>query len=279
MRTIRMPQLQNVGPNQRVSIRLPLGQTYQKLYLVLGTNILKSLISNIRMRINNKEFVSWSSAAHMELLLAYKGNNTSTATMLVIDFTERLAREEAGMQFGAIAATQEAGVQELTLEFDLGTYTAVPASTIEAWADVDMPSGNPVIARIQSQQKVFAAAAEENIYVPFGANGYQVKRLVFVGASIDSARVRRDGSEIFESLPAAVNNARQIDFGRVPQAGSYIVDFMPDSLQSNAFNTALLRGADGKSAVPVQNLDIRLKVTAGTTVTTYIESYSLNSQL
>ena len=31
MRHLRLPQLQNVGPNQRVSLRLPLGQTYEKL--------------------------------------------------------------------------------------------------------------------------------------------------------------------------------------------------------------------------------------------------------
>lgn len=277
MRTVRLPQLQNVGPNQRVSLRLPLGVTYEKLYLVLGTNILKSLISNIVLRINNKELMRWNTAAHMEFLNAYKGNNTGTATQLTIDFTERLAKEEVGMKLGTIAATQEAGVQELTLEFDLGTYTVVAASTITAWADVEAPSANSVVQRVQVQQKVFGAAAEEQIYLPFGKNGYQIKRILLVGASIDFARVRRDGVEVFESLPAAVNNARQTDFGRVPQAGTYMVDFLPDSLQSNAFNTAFVRGANGP--VPVENLDIRVAVTAGTTITAYAESYSLNSQL
>lgn len=278
MRTIRLPQLQNVGPNQRVSVRLPLGAVYEKLYLWLGTNITKALITNIVMKINNKEFMRWNSAAHLEYLNAYKGNNTATSTLLVIDFTERAAKEEVGMKLGTVAATQEAGVQECTLEFDLGNYTAVSTSTITGYADIEAPSANRIVQRVQAQQKVFGAAAEENVYIPFGANGYQVKRILVVGASVDYLRVKRDGSEIFEAVPSAINNARQTDFGRVPQAGTYMLDFMPDGLQSNAFNTAFLRGADGKP-VPVSNLDVRVSVTAATTITLYVESYSLNSQL
>lgn len=277
MRTIRLPQLQNVGPNQRVSLRLPLGVTYEKLYLVLGTNITKALITNIVARINNKEFMRWNTAAHLEFLNGYKGNNVALATLLPIDFTERLAKEEVGMKLGTIAATQEAGVQELTLEFDVGNYAVVATSTITAYADVEAPSANAIVQRVQVQQKVFGGAAEEQIYLPFGKNGYQLKRLLLVGASIDYARVRRDGVDVFEAVPAAVNNGRQTDFGRVPQAGTYMVDFMPDSLQSNAFNTAFVRAGD--KAVPVENLDIRVAVTAGTTITAYAEAYSLNSQL
>lgn len=277
MRTIRLPQLQNVGPNQRVSVRLPLGVVYEKLYFLLGTNITKALISNLVMRINNKEFMRWNTAEHLEFLNAYKGNNTGTATVLVIDFTERAAKEEVGMKLGTIAATQEAGVQELTLEFDLGNYVVAAGSTITAWADVEAPSANRIVQRVQVQQKVFGAAAEEQIYLPFGKNGYQLKRLLLVGASIDYARVRRDGVEVFESLPVGINGPRQTDFGRVPQAGTYMVDFMPDALQSNAFNTALV--VAGGKPVAVENLDVRVAVTAGTTVTVYAESYSLNNQL
>ena len=85
MRPIRLPQFQNVGPNQRVSLSLPLGVTYQKLYLQLGTNILTSLISNIVLRINNKEFARWSTAADLIALNAYKGNYTGSTAFLALD--------------------------------------------------------------------------------------------------------------------------------------------------------------------------------------------------
>lgn len=278
MRNIRLPQLQNVGPNQRVSLSFPLGQTYEKLYFALGTNILTSLISNIVFRINNKEFQRWATyAAYRDGLLAYKGNFEAT-DFVVFDFTERAAREETGMKLGAVAATAEAGVQMFTMEFDLGNYVAAAGSTINGYADVDVPSSNRIIQRVQYSQKVIAGAAQEQIYVPFGANGYQLKRLIIAHANLSSVRVRRDGSDIWDDMPIALANQRAQDFGRVPQAGFYVLDFMPDSLQSNAFNTALLMGADGKP-VPVSNLDIRATTSAADTLTVYAESYSSNAQL
>lgn len=276
MRCIRLPALQNVNTNNRASLRLPLGVTYEKIYFQLGTNILISLISNIVLRINNKEVIRWNSAADMQALLNYKGNASNTA-FFVIDLTERLARDEVAVKLGTIAACAEAGVQDFTIEFDLGTYTQVAASTITAFADVEAPSANPICERVQVQQKVIAAAAQEQIFVPFGRNGYQVKRLILKHTQLTSVKVRRDGVDFYEDLPVAVGGFREQDFGRVPQAGYHVVDFLPDSLQSNAFNTAMVQ-VNGQG-VPVSNLDIRLTTGAADTITIYTESYSLNSQL
>jgi hypothetical protein len=279
MRLTRLPQLQNVGPNQRVSLSFPLGVTYEKLYFYLGTNILTSLITNIVLRINNKEFQRWNSVADLVGgLNAYKGNHTASTAFFELDFTERLAKEEVGMKLGTIAATAEAGVQAMTLEFDLGNYTAVAASTIQAWADVEAPSMNRVVQRVQVQQKVIAAAAQEQIFVPFGANGYQVKRLIIKHTNLSSVRVRRDGVDIYDDLPVGFANLRLQDFGRAPQAGFHVVDFMPDALLANAFNTNTIIGLDGKPSL-VQNLDIRVSTSAADTLTIYTESFSLNSQL
>lgn len=279
MRAIRLPQLQNVAPNSRVSLRLPLGVTYNKIMLQLGTNILTSLITNIVLRINNKEFQRWNSAADMVSgLLAYKGNYTGSTAFLVIDFTERLAKEQVGLELGCVAATQAAGVQDFTLEFDLGTYTSVAASTITGWADVEAPSANRIIQRVQASQKTIAAAAEEQIFVPFGAQGYQLKRLILKHTNLSNVRIRRDGVDVYDALPVAFANQRLQDYGRTPQAGYHVIDLMPDSLQANALNTAMILGMDGKP-VPVQNLDVRVTTTAADTLTIYAEAYSLNTQL
>lgn len=279
MRVTRLPQFQNVGPNQRVSVRLPLGVTYEKIALALAGNILVSLITNIVLRINNKEAQRWNSAADMVSgLMAYRGNYTGSTQYIVLDFTEPTAKEEVGMKLGTIAATQEALVQDVVLEFDLGAYTNTPASTITGWADVEAPSANRIIQRVQVQQKVIAAAAQEQIFVPFGINGAQVKRMIIKHANLASVRVRRDGVDIYDDLPVAVANQRLLDFKRVPQAGYHVVDFLPDGLQSNAFNTAQILGPDGKPR-PVANLDIRVTTSAADTLTIYTESYSLNNQL
>jgi Viral coat protein P2 N-terminal domain len=276
MRFIRLPQLQNVGPGNRVTLRLPLGQVYEKIYLALAGNITSSLISNIVLRLNNKEFIRWATMADMNAFNGYRGNQTNSA-YVVFDFTERLAKEEIGMKLGTIAATQEAGVQDFTIEFDLGTYTNSAASTITGYADVDNPSANSIIQRVQYSQKTIAAAAEEQVYVPFGQQGQQVKRLIIKHTNLESVRIRRDGVDVYESIPVAMANIRQQDFGRTPQSGYHVIDLMPDSLQSNALNTAQVLGPDGPKLVT--NLDVRVKTTAADTLTIYTESYSLNSML
>ena len=276
MRCIRLPAVQNVNTNNRASLRLPLGSTYEKIYFLLGTNILQSLITNIVLRINNKEFIRWNSAADMQAMLSYKTNASGTS-YLVFDFTEIRARDEVAMKLGTIAACAEAGVQDFVIEFDLGTYVQVAGSTITAFADIEAPSANPIIQRIQVQQRSIASATTEQIFVPFGMNGYQIKRLMIKHANVASIRVRRDGVDFFEDLPLALMNQRMIDFGRVPQAGYFMMDFMPDTLQSNSFNTAQV--VVGGKPVPVANLDIRVTTSAADTLTVYTESYSLNSQL
>lgn len=283
MRSLRLPQLQNVAPNQRVSLSIPLGVTYEKLYFWLGTNITTALITNLVLKINNREFIRWKTLTDMVSgLMAYKGNFTGNNQFFVIDFTERLAKEEVGMKLGTVAATEAAGVQAFTLEFDLGNYAAVATSTIEGWADVEAPSANRIILRVQHQEKVIGAAAEEAIYVPHGMAGQQVKRIVIKHANVESVRVRRDGVDIYESLPVARANMRLQDFGRVPQANYHVIDFMPDALQANAFNTRfmLVPGANGAMGrVPVQNVEVRVKTTAADALTVYTEAYALNDQL
>jgi len=283
MRCIRMPTIQNLQPNARASISFPLGVTYEKLYFYLGTTgLLKSLISNIVLKLNNKEFQRWNSAADMDILNAYKGNAIN-ASFLVWDFTERLARQEVGMKLGTVAACQEAGVQSFTLEFDVGNFTVTGGNVPYMFADVEAPSSNRVIQRVQLQQKSLAAAVQDVMYIPFGAQGYQAKRLILKNTALSSVKIRRDGVDIYEDLPVALANFREQDFGRTPQAGYHVVDFLPDTLNSNALNTAYIQtGFDAKGnplTAPIQNLDARITTTGADTVTIYTEAFSLNSQL
>ena len=283
MRPIRQLTIQNLGPTARASISFPLGVTYEKLYFYLGTTgLLKSLITNIVLKINNKEFQRWNSAADLDVLNAYKGNSIN-ASFLVFDFTERLARQEVGMKLGTVAACQEAGVQAFTLEFDVANYTVTGGISPYMYADVAEPSSNRVIQRVQVQQKALAGAVQDQIYVPNGQQGYQLKRAIIKHTNLTSVKAVRDGVTVYDDLPVALANFREQDFGRTPVAGYHVVDFMPDTLNSNALNTAMVQtGFDAKGnpqLAPVQNMDVRATVSAADTLTIYTESFSLNSQL
>lgn len=277
-RKVKLPLIQNVGPNQRVTIRLPLGVTYNKIALFCGGNINAALMSNIVLKINGSERIRWNTQAQLQARNSYN-RGASDAAVLELDFIERLAKDEAAMTLGAIAATAEAGVQDLTLEFDLGNYVVTAASVINGVAEVDVPSANRLIVRNRYFQRVFSGATEEQLVLPMGMNGEQLKRIYLFGTlgQLNHVRVRREGADEFEQLSAQQVEFFQRTYGKTPQAGLYVVDFTEHDLMGQMLNTAQIIGADGKPKV-IQNLDVRINVNAAGTWNIYTESITTNER-
>ena len=272
-RKVQLNQIQNVGPVSRATIRLPLGVTYNKIVIFTAGNITASLLSNIVLKVNGSERIRWKSYTQIAARNAYNGNATDP-NVLELDFVERNGKDEASMTLGAYAATAEAGVQDMTIEFDIATYTVTAGSLIKAVAEVDVPSANRLIVRNRFFQKTLAGA----VTIPFGMNGEQLKRMYFFGtlANIDSVRVRREGADEYEALTQIWNEFFQKTYAKVPQAGLFVVDFTEHNLMGHMLNTANIN-VGGKS-VPIQNLDIRLKTTAAGTFDIYTESITLNDR-
>jgi hypothetical protein len=259
-------------------VRLPLGVTYNKVAIFTAGNITAALLSNIVLKVNGSERLRWKTQAHMQARNSYN-LGASDANVLEFDFMERNGKDEASMTLGTYAATAEAGVQDMTIEFDIANYTNSAASVIKAVAEIDVPSKNRLIVRNRYFQKTLAGAVEEQLIIPFGMNGEQLKRLYVFGtlASIDSIRIRREGADEFEALTQAQNEYFQKTYGKVPQAGLWTVDFTEHNLMGHLLNTAQIIGGDGKPA-PIQNLDIRLKTNAAGTFDCYTESITLNDR-
>lgn len=277
-RKVQLMQIQNIGPNQRATVRLPLGVTYNKIALFTAGNITAALLTNIVLKVNGSERLRWKTQAHMQARNSYTAS-ASDANVLEFDFIERSSKDEAAQTLGAYAATSQAGVQDMTIEFDIGTYVVTAASVITGIAEIDVPSANRLIVRNRYFQKVLAGAVEEQIILPYGLNGEQLKRIYIFGtlASIESVRVRREGADEFEALKQPQNEFFQKTYGKVPQAGLFVVDFMEHNLAGHLLNTAMIIGADGKP-VPIQNLDIRLKTTAAGTFDVYTESITTSDR-
>lgn len=277
-RKINLVQIQNVGPNQRVSIRLPLGVTYNQINIFTAGNITASLIGNIVLKVNGGERIRWKTYAQMQAACAYN-RGAADANVMSLNFVEKRAKDEAAMTLGTYAMTAEAGVQDATIEFDLGNYTNSVASVIRAVAEVDVPSANRLIVRNRYFQKVLSGAVEEQIIIPYGMNGEQLKRIYIFGtlASLTSVRVRREGADEYEALVQAQNEFFQKNYDKVPQAGLWVVDFTEHDLMGHMLNTAKIVGPNGQ-AVAVQNLDIRMVTSAAGTFDVYTESITVNDR-
>jgi hypothetical protein len=213
----------------------------------------------------------------MQARNAYNGGATDP-NIFEFDFLERFAKDEAAQTLGAYALTAEAGVQDATIEFDIATYTVTGASTITAVAEVDLPSSNRLIVRNRYFQKTLAGAVEENIIIPSGLNGEQLKRMFIFGtlANMSSVRVRREGADEYEALTQVQNEYFQKTYGKTPQAGLWVVDFMEHNLAGHMLNTAMIN-VNGKLQ-PIQNLDIRLATSAGGTFDIYTETITTNDR-
>lgn len=277
-RKIKLPLIQNVGPNQRVTCRLPLGLTYNKICLFTAGNITASLISNIVVKFNGSERQRWNTQAQLQARNSYN-RGASDANVLEFDFIEREGKDEAAQTLGAYAATAEAGCQDLTIEFDLGTYTVTAASVITGVAEVDVPSANRLIVRNRFFNRVYSGATEEQIIIPSGINGELLKRVYVFGtlSLINHLRIRREGADEFEQLTQAQNEFFQRTYGKTPQAGLYVLDFTEHDLMGHMLNTGSIIAPNGKP-MTVQNLDIRLNVNAAGTFNIYTESITTNDR-
>lgn len=277
-RKVNLVQIQNVGPNQRATIRLPLGVTYNVINLHTAGNITAALISNIVLKVNGGERMRWKTYAQMQAALTYN-RGAADANVVSFSFVEKRGKDEAAMTLGCYAMTDKAGVQDATIEFDIGTYTVTAASKITAIAEVDVPSANRLIVRNRYFQKVLSGAVEEQIIIPSGLNGEQLKRIYVFGtlALIDSIRIRREGADEYEALSQIQNEYFQKGYDKVPQAGLWVVDFTEHDLMGHLLNTANVIGPDGKPTT-IQNLDIRLKTNAAGTFDVYTESITVNDR-
>jgi hypothetical protein len=280
-RLIKLPQVQNLGNGTtatRATVRLPGGRTYNRVVIFCNGNINRALLTNLVLKVNDGEKQRWKTGNQLQSRNSYN-QGASDAQVVEFDFVERHAKDEAAMTLGTYAITDGAGVQTAVIEFDVGTYTPSAASTIDVYAEVDVPSKNRLIVRTRYQQKTLSGATEEAIIIPFGKNGEQLKRIHIFGtlALIDSVRIRRDDSEEFEEVSVLKNEFVQKTYGKVPQAGHMVIDFIVHNLQGHMLNTAQIMGADGK-VVNVDNLDIRLKVNGAGTFDIYTETLTLNDK-
>ena len=103
-RRVKLPLIQNIGPNQRATIRLPLGRTYNKIILFCNGNIVQSLLTNIVLKVNTGEKMRWKTAAQLQARNSYN-NGANVTTALTLNFLEKDATDMASQTLGTYALT------------------------------------------------------------------------------------------------------------------------------------------------------------------------------
>ena len=256
MITPKNPPFLNVVADGVASMELPIGMTYNRIYLKLGgTTFTKAMITRITLKMNGKIFYDIS-GTNLDLLNDYKGLGLG-ASFLCIDFIEDKAKTTGGQYIGAIGTLS--GVTSLVMEV---TIAGATAPTLESWSEVSAPMPLGLLSCLISHVATFAAAGEFPVILPHGASaGLLIQRVHFFHTYMTELEIKKNGVIIFENMPDAVNDEIQLSYGRTPQSGLFIYDAI--------INNDIQQVLDTSSA---QSLSYNVTVTEADTLTILTEA-------
>lgn len=217
-----------------------LGYTIERIMLQLGgTSFTKSMITSIQLKANGK-IIYDTTGPRLDTRNQYRGI-TANGSFLTIDFAEIRAKTEIGQNIGCMDTTQ--GISNLKLEV---TTSGATAPTLVGFAEVSPPQVDPaqastraLIAKIHNSTLTIGAAGTFSIPVPHLApsdGGSILKRIAFFSSNMTALVIKKNGI-VIEDSTSALNNFNVTEYGKVPQAGTYIYDAIVDNNQSQALNT------------------------------------------
>lgn len=209
----------NVVADGVATLELELGMTYDRVVLVLGgTTFTKAMITNIKAKINGKLFYEIS-GSRLDTINKYKGI-FDDATHLTIDFTEINAKTVGGEHLGAIGTAE--GVDSFTLEV---TIAGATAPTLASYSMLSPPRPLLPVLSIVHHPVTLSAGGKYPVVLPYGRDSNPlIKRVHFFHSNMTELEVKKNGVEIFEDVPVAINEFLQKEYALVPQAGLYVYD-------------------------------------------------------
>jgi len=263
MLTTKNSPFLNVVADGVASMELPIGMTYNRIYLRLGgTTFTKDMITRITLKLNGKIFYDIS-GTNLDKLNDYKGMGLG-ATVLCLDFIEEKAKTIGGQYVGAIGTLQ--GVTSFICEV---TIAGATSPTLESWSEVSAPMPLGLISCLISHVATFAAAGDFPVILPHGKEaGLLIQRVHFFHSNMTELEIKKNGVIIFESMPTAMNTEIQVSYGRIAQTGLYVYDAI--------VNNDIQQVLDTSSA---QSLSYNVTVSASDTLTILTEAIAEISKI
>jgi len=249
----------NVVANGVATVSLPVGMSYNRIFLQLGGTFTKSMITDIKVKLNGKVILQ-NTGSRLDSLNLYR-SRASNASFLVMDFVEPLAKDMAEQYVGNINTAQ--GVTSLTIEV---TIAGATSPTLESWSEVGPPAALGVIAKQITFTTSFGGAGKFPFKLIDLANrGAVIKRVHFAhSGNVSSLEVKKNGIVIHDNVPTAVNSYYQNDYKKVPQTNLYTYDPCLDDNYANAIKTQ-----------DMTSMEFNLTTTGADTVTAVMEVLDL----
>jgi hypothetical protein len=217
-----------------------LGYCVERLSIQIGgTSFTKAMLTSIQLKANGK-IIYDTSGSRRDAAMQYRGI-TANSGFLTLDFSEIRSKTEIGQSLGALDTT--AGITNLKLEIQI---TGATNPGMVGYAEVSRPQLDAaslpyraLIAKVHASTISIAAAGTFSIPVPHISpqdGGSIFKRIAIFSANMSGIVIKKNGVVVEESIKA-LNDYNQAEYRKVPQVGLYMVDFIIDDNQSQAFNS------------------------------------------
>lgn len=237
----------NVVATGPASAPIAIGKTITNYQLVLGgTSLLKSHLASIKLLANAKVIYE-GNGSQIDKINAYRGI-TSDAAYLDLAFEDLTGLDILDRSVGCLDTSQ--GIVDLTCEIDIAGATAPTLKAIQyEMAPQTLVNGAPapyagLVAKQLRYSYNISAGGQLPLNFPFGESiGAVIKRVHVFHANMIGATVKEDSVVIFEATKAD-NELEQKRHKRVPQAGMFTIDFMPDGDVRKAFDTRKAKQVD-----------------------------------
>lgn len=217
-----------------------MGYCVERISLQLGgTAFTKAMMTGIQLKANGK-IIYDTTGSRRDAAMQYRGI-TANAGFLTLDFSEIRSKTELGQSLGSLDTT--AGITSLKLEIQI---TGATAPTLQGYAEVSRPQLDAgaapyriLIGKVHASTVSINAAGQFAVTVPHidPLNGGSIfKRIAIFSANMTGIVIKKNGVVVEESIKA-LNDYNAAEYRKVPQAGLYMVDFIIDDNQSQAFNS------------------------------------------
>ena len=235
-----------------------------------GTAFTKAHMTDIRIGANGKNFIDNISVSQLQDMNDYDGL-ADTANHVFWWFGDPTARTIRGQHLGDL----DLSVHKGPLEIDVAIGAAT-APTLQVYAIIGPPKAqmglgftdSEVVAvrsliRSVIQNSAAVTRKAEGIGLGSGA-GARIRKLAFFHTNLTSVEFKKQGITKHEDLSDALNDAIQLEFGRVPQAALYVVDRIVDGNQGEADDTLRPDGSPW-------NLQVLITTSAAETSTVFAD--------
>lgn len=234
---IKLNPFNNVVANGGFNVDLSnlFGYSVERIYLQLGGTFTKSMITQLQLKANGKTILD-TDGAKMDARMQYRAI-TANAAFLTIDLLELKGRTKLAMMGGALDTT--VGIKNLKLE---GTITGATTPTLAGFAELSKPQVTqdfamlrPLVARVHRVTQSIGGAGQFPLSIPHFdpmMGGSLYKRICIFSANLTALQMFRNGILEHDSIKA-LNDFRQVEYGRVTQTGLYVFDPIVDNLQED----------------------------------------------